>query len=109
MTDTLTDNLAETLREVSSCYESLYLLLDTEREQFLSFDAEGLVRTVEEKAALLERLQRAERPLLEQKTELTKLWNLADETIGLEELLDQVPPDSSGKLGVGRFHQKGQI
>ena len=98
MTEMRINNLAEVFAEISRCYQSLHLLLEMEREQFFSFDAEGLIRTTAEKNVVLEQLKRTKEPLLEQKEALAKLWNLAEGEIGLEEFVNKAPAESAGLL-----------
>jgi len=98
MTQMRINNLTQTLEEVYRCYESLHLLLEVEREQFLSFDAEGLICTTAEKHAVLEQLKQAEGLLLGNKEELAVLWNLAGEEIGITELVDKAVAHGAGSL-----------
>ena len=98
MTQTRLNDLAEALKEVSRCYDSLHLLLEKEQEQFLSFDAEGLIRTTSEKGSLLEQLKRAERELLEQKVEVAELLDLRVEEGDPIELVDISIADNSGTV-----------
>ena len=98
MTEMRINNLAEAVTEVSHCYECLHRLLETECEQFLRFDPEGLIRTTAEKSVILEQLKQAEGALLEHKAELAKLWNPAGREIGFKALLDTAPADRGGTV-----------
>jgi hypothetical protein len=92
------NNLAEALEEVYRWYESLHRLLEVEREQFLGFDAEGLIRTAAEKHVMLKQLKQAEGVLLGRKEELAGLWNLAGEEIGFNDLVDKAVAHGARRL-----------